>query len=164
MPAALIERETVIGAVVVAIGVGIMAMAYGSTSETKIAGYNLTASFTKAEGINTGAEVRLAGVTVGKVVEQKLDPQFRAQLTLRLAPDIKLPRDSAALIETDGLLGPKFVALQPGADDALLQPGATLQYTQSSMNVTDILQMIISQAKVAKGKSAASAATNSETR
>lgn len=155
MGAKLIERETVIGAVVLVVGIGIMAMAYGDTAEKKMAGYDLNANFAKAEGIKLGADVRLAGVSVGRVVAQRLDPRFQAQLVLRMAPDVKLPRDSAVLIETDGLLGSKFIAVQPGADDAELKPGGTFQFSQSSMNVTDILELIISQAKAAKGKSAA---------
>ncbi len=159
MAAPLIERETAIGAVVLVVGVFIMALAYGGTADNKMNGYDLQANFAKAEGINVGAEVRLAGVAVGKVTAQRLDPHFRAQLTLRMAPDVKLPRDSAALIETDGLLGSKFVAVQPGADEADLKPGGSFQFTQSSMNVTDILELIISQAKAARADAAAPTAS-----
>jgi phospholipid/cholesterol/gamma-HCH transport system substrate-binding protein len=159
LAAPLIERETAIGAVVLVVGVFIMALAYGGTADNKMNGYDLQANFAKAEGINVGAEVRLAGVAVGKVTAQRLDPHFRAQLTLRMAPDVKLPRDSAALIETDGLLGSKFVAVQPGADEADLKPGGSFQFTQSSMNVTDILELIISQAKAARADAAAPTAS-----
>lgn len=156
--AGVIERESVIGAAVLAVGIGIMALAYSSGASRAMAGYDLVASFTKAEGVTVGAEVRLAGVDVGTVIGQRLDDRFQALLTLRIAPTIKLPRDSAALIETDGLLGAKFIALQPGSDDDDLKPGSRFQFTQSSMNVNDILELIISQAKASRAGTPAAAA------
>ena len=48
---------------------------------------------------------------------------------MRLAPEVQLPTDSAALIQTDGLLGAKFITLQPGADEANLKPGEVLHYS-----------------------------------
>ena len=156
MSAAIIERESVIGAVVLAVGIAVMALAYSSNGQRTKSGYDLEAQFTKAEGISVGAAVRLAGVEVGQVVEQRLDPRFQAILTLRIDPAVKLPKDSAALIQTDGLLGAKFIALQPGSDDANLKPGDHFHFTQSSMNLTDILELIISQGKAARaGKTAA---------
>ncbi len=85
------------------------------------------------------------------MIDQHLDSRFRALLTLRVAPGIELPKDSAALIETDGLLGSKFIALQPGADDKNLKPNSEFQFTQSSMNLNDILELIISQAESKRG-------------
>jgi phospholipid/cholesterol/gamma-HCH transport system substrate-binding protein len=148
--AGIIERESVVGAAVLIVAMGIMALAYSSTAQRAMAGYDVQASFAKAEGVAVGADVRLAGVDVGKVVAQRLDDRFQALLTLRLAANVKLPKDSAALIETDGLLGAKFIALQPGSDDDTLKPGGKFQFTQSSMNVTDILELIVSQAKASR--------------
>lgn len=153
----VIERETAIGAVVLIVGAAILALAYAGSVDKAMAGYDLKARFAKAEGISVGSEVRLAGVTVGRVVAQQLDPRYKALLTLRIAPDIQLPKDSAALIETDGLLGSKFIALQPGADEAALKPGAEFQLTQSSMNVNDILELIISQAQARRAQAKPSA-------
>jgi len=142
-----IGRETVIGAAVLVIGAVILGLAYSSTAGKTMAGYDLTARFAKAEGIGIGSAVQLAGVTVGQVVAQRLDQRFQAVLTLRIAPWVQLPKDSAALIETNGLLGAKFVALQPGADEANLKPGSEIEFTQNSMNISDILDLIISQAE-----------------
>ena len=158
MSAVTIEREPIIGAAVLAVGIAIMALAYASNGERAATGYDLEAQFNKAEGIGVGAAVRLSGVDVGKVVAQTLDDRFQAHLILRIAPSIKLPKDSAALIQTDGLLGSKFVALQPGSDDANLKPGDHFQFTQSSMNLNDILELIISQAESSRAGTAPAAA------
>lgn len=146
------EKETLIGAAVVLVGVAVLAFAYdGGVGGAEVKGYDLQARFGRADGINVGSEVRLAGVDVGQVVAQRLDDRFRAVLTLRIARSVKLPEDSAALIETDGLLGAKFVALQPGAEEKELQPGDEIANTQGSMNVAALLEMIISQAKANRG-------------
>ncbi len=146
-----IGRETVIGAAVLAVAVVVLGMAYGGKVAERAPGYDLKARFAKADGIGIGSEVRLAGVPVGEVVAQELDPQFHALLTLRVAPTVELPKDSAALIETDGLLGSKYVAIQPGADEKNLKPKSEFQFTQSSMNLNDILELIISQAESKRG-------------
>ncbi len=153
----VVTRETAIGAVVLIAGAAILALSYAGSVDKAMAGYDLKARFAKAEGVNVGTDVRLAGVTVGRVVAQQLDPRYKALLTLRIASGIELPKDSAALIETDGLLGSKFIELQPGADEAALKPGAELQLTQSSMNVNDILELIVSQAKARRAQNQAPA-------
>ncbi len=152
---ATVGRETLIGALVLIIGAGILVLSYIGHSGKAAGGYDLTARFAKAEGISVGSEVQLAGVRVGQVIGQRLDRQFRAVLTMRIATWVQLPTDSAALIQTDGLLGAKFVALQPGAEEKNLKPGSEITLTQSSMNVTDILDLIISQAEAKRPPDAA---------
>ena len=145
------NRNILIGAgVLLALVAGLVAVHVNSARE-KTAGYPLTARFDKAEGVAVGTEVRLAGVTVGKVTRQALDDNFRAVLTLQLDKSVKLPTDSNAVIQTEALLGAKFIALQPGGDEKNLQPGGEIAYTQSSLSLQDLLDMIISQAEAAHG-------------
>jgi phospholipid/cholesterol/gamma-HCH transport system substrate-binding protein len=130
----------------------LIATVYAGGAEQKARdGYDVTARFNKAEGVAVGSDVRLSGVVVGKIVAQALDDQFHAVLTLRLAPSVALPKDSNAAIETDGLLGDKYVALQPGGDEDTLKPGDRITYSQDSLAVEDLLEMIIEQAKSAHG-------------
>ncbi len=140
------DRDTVIGAGVILIGAALLVLAYyGVGGRASTAGYNLTAAFNKADGIGLGSDVRLSGVSIGRVVAQSLDDRFRAVVTMRLPPSIELPDDSAAVIQTDGLLGAKYISLQPGADEDNLKPGQQIRYTQDSMNVQDLLELIIAQ-------------------
>ena len=141
------EKETLIGAGVVGALAIALAISYGGSGRSSINGYDLVARFNKAEGIAPGSDVRLSGVSIGKVVNQTLDGRFRAVVTMRVGPDSKLPDDSAAVIQTDGLLGSKFIALQPGGSETDLKPGQEFSATQDSMNVRDLLELIIDQAK-----------------
>jgi phospholipid/cholesterol/gamma-HCH transport system substrate-binding protein len=147
------DREALIGACVVLVGALVLAFSYGTTGRASIPGYDLVARFNKADGIGLGSDVRLAGVSVGKVVGQSLDDHFRAIVTMRMTPGVPVPTDSAALIHTDGLLGAKFIALQPGADETTLKPGEELHYTQDSMVLQDLLELIIAQAEAKRSGS-----------
>ena len=145
------SRNIVVGAgVLLALIAGLVAVHVNSAREQS-EGYPLIARFDKAEGVAVGTEVRLAGARVGKVTAEKLDDQFKAVLTLRLADSVKLPTDSNAVVQTAGLLGAKFIILQPGGDEKDLKPGDEIAYTQSSLALQDLLDMIISQAESAHG-------------
>ena len=141
------ESETALGAAVLAFGALILGLTYGSSGRASMPGYDLVARFNKAEGVSSFTDVRLGGMVVGKVVGQSLDDNFRAVIRIRIDPTLKLPDDTAALIQTDGLLGAKYISLQPGAEDNILKPGDEIQYTQDSVNVQDLLELIIAQAK-----------------
>jgi len=145
------DRNILIGAgVLLVLLAGLVAVHVNSARE-KTEGYAVTARFDKAEGVTVGTEVRLGGVSVGKVTGATLDDRFRAVLTLHLAHGVKLPTDSNAVVQTDGLLGSKFIILQPGGDEKDLQPGGEIAYTQGSLALQDLLDMIISQAESAHG-------------
>ncbi|MBC7906165.1 MAG: MCE family protein [Rhodospirillaceae bacterium] len=148
------DRDTIIGAIVVLVAVILLGLIYakedgpgGSTD----AGYLLTARFHRADGIGVGSDVRLSGVSVGKVVEQHLDSDFRAVATLRVASNVMLTIDTAAAIYTDGLLGAKHIELKPGGDEIVLKPGQEIPYTQDAMVIEDLMDMIIQQAKAKRG-------------
>lgn len=146
------NRNILVGAgVLLALIAGLVAVHINSSRE-KAEGYPVTARFDKAEGVSLGTEVRLGGVKVGKVTDARLDDGFGAVLTLRLADSVKLPADSNAIVQTDSLLGAKFISLQPGGDDKNLQPGEAIAYTQGSLSLQDLLDMIISQGESAHGE------------
>mgnify|MGYP001810078588 CR=1 FL=1 len=147
------DRDTVIGGLVLVAGFLAMMLVFfvGDRVRNDQADYSVTARFNRADGVAIGTIVRLSGAPVGTVAAQALDERYRALLTLRLHPDIHLPADSAALIQTDGLLGAKFIELRPGGDDAELKPGQEIQYTQDAVVIEDLLDLIIQQARAKRG-------------
>ena len=114
-------------------------------------GYTISAKFNHAEGISVGSDVRLSGVVVGKVAATTLADDFRAVATLRLKTAVELPIDTAAAIESDGLLGAKFIELKVGGDDAVIKPGGTISYTQDSLTFDNLMDMILAQARARRG-------------
>jgi phospholipid/cholesterol/gamma-HCH transport system substrate-binding protein len=147
------RRNILVGAAVMLGLAAVMALVYvRSAHPVKDGGYELIARFNKAEGVSVGTEVRLSGMVVGKIVAQKLDDRFRAVLTLRLAPWVKLPDDSDAAILTESLFGGlKFVALHPGGNGKELKPGDEITETQDSLSVDDLLDLVIAGGESAHG-------------
>lgn len=151
------SRETLIGAAVIAVlALALLANAADRKVRDKNSdGYPLEAVFDRSDGLAPGAEVRVAGVPVGSVVHQTLDDNYRIHLTLQIARDTLVPVDSAAIIETDGLLGSKYIELQPGGEEDFLPSGGRLRYTQGSLVIEDLLAKIVGMAHARRAKAAA---------
>lgn len=137
--------ETLIGALVLAAAGGFLVYA-ANTADVGVrsGGYPLYAKFRKAEGINIGSDVRIAGVKVGSVAEMGLDAgTYFARVTFVMDKNVKVPEDSAAKITSASLLGDPYIALEPGGAELMLEPGDEISYTQSSVNVGDLIGKFI---------------------
>jgi len=107
-------------------------------------GYRLSARFDHVDGLTVGSDVRLAGVTVGQVVDQSVDPKdYHANVVFTVRHDIVLPTDSSAIVTSDSLLGGKYLALQPGGAEKTLQPGGRVTLTQGSISLEQLLSKFI---------------------
>lgn len=114
-------------------------------------GFTLYAQFGKVDGVTNGAEVRLGGLKVGRVVRQTFAKGYQILVELSLDQDYELPVDSSIQIETDGLMGPKHLEIVPGADEEILQEGETFGYTQDVMILNDLLEKVLAYMKDKKG-------------
>jgi phospholipid/cholesterol/gamma-HCH transport system substrate-binding protein len=102
--------------------------------------YPVEARFANTGGLSTGATVMLAGVTVGRVDAIRLDPEdYSAIVEMRIRSGLELPTDTMASIKTSGLIGDKFVALAPGADEELLGPSARITMTESALELESLI-------------------------
>ena len=132
--------ETTIGAVVLAVAIGFMIFAARSADISTASPYELTAQFRKADGVNVGGDVRIAGVKVGSVRAMTLNPEtFQAEVRMALRRDVMVPDDSAATIASDGLLGGAHIAIQPGGSEFMIEPGGAFTITQGSINLLDLV-------------------------
>jgi len=102
--------------------------------------YIVEARFTNVSGLNTGSNVVIAGVPVGRVEAIRMEPsEYTAIVTLRVMNEIKLPTDSMASIKTTGLIGDKFISLSPGADETHLASGARIIMTESAVDLEGLI-------------------------
>lgn len=132
--------ETVMGAVVLVVAAMFVMFVYEKRSVASGDGYDVVASFDNVSGIAAGSDVRIGGIKVGTITHMELNPQtYRANVNMRLKPNVKVPDDSSASIVSEGLLGGKFVQLVPGAEDAMLENGGEIRYTQSSVNLEEMI-------------------------
>lgn len=132
--------ETVLGAVVLVVAALFVVFAYSSSSLHTQSGYLLTARFDRVGDLKRGDDVKLSGIKVGSVISQTLDPKtYQAVVTLSIDPHIKLPRDTAAEIAPQGLMGGSYVSLTPGADEKDLHNGDRITQTQGAVNLVDLI-------------------------
>lgn len=138
--------ETVMGFVVLLIAGFFLVFAYTGSQYKSDGGYDLTARFSRIDGVQTGSDIRLSGVKVGIVSDISIDPHtYLAIVKLNVSPDVKLPKDTSAEIVTDGLLGSKYIALVPGGDEQYLANNDEITYTQAAISLEAMIgQMIFS--------------------
>ena len=99
------------------------------------------ASFNDVSGISVGSNIKLAGVTVGKVLELKLDEiNYTAEMVLGINRKIKIPNDSEIIITSEGLLGGNYVSISPGGSDIFLKANEKFSFTQSSLSLNNLIQ------------------------
>ena len=136
--------EVLTGALVLIVAVGFLAYAVAHSGRSASGGYELQAQFDHIDGLNVGGDVRIAGVKVGTVTSERIDPKtFTAFVTMTVRDGIDLPKDTAAAITSESLLGGKYISLSPGGDEATLKPGQTITITQSSVSLEELLGKFI---------------------
>jgi phospholipid/cholesterol/gamma-HCH transport system substrate-binding protein len=122
----------------------LMVLAFASTNGKIGFGgghYKLIAKFSNVAELRVHAPVKIGGVAIGEVTKVALDPKtYSAVVTMVLDPPYKdLPADTNAKILTAGLLGERYVGLDPGGDPETLPSGGELIYTQSAVVLEDLI-------------------------
>lgn len=136
--------ETIMGLVVLVVAAFFLFFAYKVSDLQVVKGYEVTARFLKVGGLNVGSDVRINGIKVGTVIAQKLDTQnYDAEVVMSIAPDIKLPKDSTAVIVGDGLIGDKFIKIEPGTSKDLLANGDEIAKVKDFKTIEDMVGEII---------------------
>ena len=136
--------EVIVGTFVLLCAVFFLAFSFQKADLSTSNSYQITAEFDNIGDIGNGDDVKISGVKVGTIDNQNLTPNnYRAKLTLNIDDGIKLPTDSSAKIVSAGLLGRKFIAIEPGSDEEILKNNDAIIFTQSSVNFEELLGKFI---------------------
>lgn len=105
--------------------------------------YKVSARFTNVADLKDRAPVKIGGVTVGLVEKITLDPvEFDAVVEMKIDRRYSdIPNDSGASILTSGVLGDRYVGLDPGGSMDALVDGDEIFITQSAV----VLETLISK-------------------
>ena len=135
--------ETTVGIFVV-IGllcIGYMTVKLGNIGFFGQDTYPLIARFTSVQGLRDGSSVEMLGIDIGRV--QKLTMDQKKQLAVvefRIKKGIKIYDDAIASIKTEGLIGDRYVSIDPGgASDVLLKPGEVITETNSPTDIQELI-------------------------
>ena len=103
--------------------------------------YRISARFTNVADLRVKSPVKIAGVTVGMVESIVLDPvMFEAVVNMDIATRFnEIPSDTGASVLTSGVLGDRYIGLEPGGAPDVLVEGDELFITQSAL----ILEQVI---------------------
>ena len=128
---------------------GISAMIWLATQATNYGqdigedAYFVSAKFSNVAELKSRAPVKIGGVVVGMVETIELDPvTFDAIVQMRDDQRFnEIPSDTSAAILTSGVLGDRYIGLEPGGDIDVLQDGDEIFITQSAV----VLEQLISK-------------------
>jgi len=137
--------ESIVGAGVLVVAVWFLAYSYSTGAGNGVSeGYPVIAKFTNADGIAAGADVRVSGIPVGRVAGLHLDPvTYLAEVRLVIGPATKIPTDSSIAVKSESLLGGRYLAIEPGAEERMLEAGGEIKFTQPGISLEDLIGKLI---------------------
>lgn len=154
--------EALVGLAVVLIALAFVLLAWRRTGGGE-GDMRVTALFPSASGISVGTDVRVAGLKVGQVAAQRLEPRsYQAEVTLALDTSLRIPADSSAAITAEGLLGGSYVALLPGGASEPMKNGDVILETQGAVDMMSLIGGAINRSGEGAQQGAAPASTVDE--
>lgn len=134
--------ETTVG-IFVLIGlicVGYMTVKLGKISLFGEDTYPLYARFASVAGLRVGSSVEVYGIQVGTVESLGIDGKRQMGLVgMKIDKDVKVYDDGSATIKTSGLIGDKYVKVDPGGAGDLLKPGGFITQTSVPADIEDLI-------------------------
>ena len=134
--------ETTVGLFVL---VGLIAIGYMTVKLGKIPlfggdTYLLYARFASVDGLRVGSSIEVYGLQVGTVDSLRLDQQRQMAITaLKLNADVKVYDDASATIKTSGLIGDKYIKIDPGGAGDQLKPRSFITQTSVPADIEDLI-------------------------
>jgi phospholipid/cholesterol/gamma-HCH transport system substrate-binding protein len=134
--------ETVAGIFVV---IGLLCVAYMTVKLGKVSFfgdnyYSLYARFGSVSGLREGSSIEIDGIEVGRVARMTLDQEKQlALITLKIRKGVKVYDDAAAEIKTAGLIGDRFIKIDPGGGGEVLKPEGTITETTTPPDIEDLI-------------------------
>jgi phospholipid/cholesterol/gamma-HCH transport system substrate-binding protein len=136
--------ETIIGVGVLCIAVLFVWFAYRTADVGVAPGYTVGAVFAKVGGLAVGNDVRISGIKVGTVTERYLDPRtYEAVVKMTVDHGIRLPVDTVAAVGSEGVLGGRFIELEPGQAADFIPADGEIRETRSYRSLEDQVGEII---------------------
>jgi phospholipid/cholesterol/gamma-HCH transport system substrate-binding protein len=136
------SKETVVGIFVV---IGLFCIAYMTVKLGNVGfigenTYSLIGKFTSVTGLRTGNPVNMLGLEIGRVEKFSMDQENQQVVVeFKINKGIEIFDDAIASIKTEGLIGDKYVAIDPGGGGDLLADGDTITDTNSPTDIMDLV-------------------------
>ena len=141
------QRSVLDLAVGIFVLIGVLALGWLSVKLGRVeflggSGYQVTADFPSVGGLKAGSAVEIAGVEIGRVEGITL-VDYQARVRIRIRSDVKLQEDSIASIKTKGLIGEKYIRINPGGSDRIIQPNGRIREVEPPVDFEELLSKYI---------------------
>lgn len=136
------KQETVVGIFMLVglILISYMAISLGNIPIFGADTYDLYARFQKINGLQTGNAVHMFGLRIGKTVAFQMDQERQiVMVKMEINQGIQIFDDAIAAIKTEGLIGDKYIDIDPGGAGELLKNGDTIIETLPPVEIYDII-------------------------
>jgi len=139
-----IDKEIGVGVLLVALLVGVFLFVHSrGVYDNLTPKFELYAAMSKMDGLNPKADVRIAGIKVGSMGEQKLtDDGHQVVIQMVFDHPMQIPADSSVLIESDGIIGAKHLEIVPGGEEEMMASGDKFAYVQDSIILTELMEKV----------------------
>jgi phospholipid/cholesterol/gamma-HCH transport system substrate-binding protein len=120
--------------------VGYLAVKLGNVGFIGEDSYPIYARFTSVSGLRTGNSVEMLGIEVGRVGRLSMDQEEQvAVVELEIKKGVIIYDDAIASIKTTGLIGDKYIQLDPGGAGEALKEGDTITETEPSIDIGELI-------------------------
>jgi len=136
------KMETIVGIFVIfgLLCVGYMTVKLGKVEVFGNNFYTLFANFTTVTGLRIGSPVNILGIEVGRVERITIDQEnLKAVVELKIKKGIKIYDDAIASIKTEGLIGDKYLNIDPGGGGDLLTENGVITDTQAAVDIESLI-------------------------
>ncbi len=140
------SQETLVGIFVL---IGILCVGYLTVKLGKmelIGGdvYKIIARFDSVAGLKSDSSVQMAGVEIGRVTQIILDTKsLEAVVTMKINKGVPIQEDAIASVKTSGLIGDKYISIQPGGSDEILKSGGVITETESAIDIESLISKYV---------------------
>ena len=136
------SMETAVGIFIVIglICVGYMTVKLGNVSLFGDTTYPLSARFTSVSGLRVGSSVEVYGIQVGTVTSLGIDHDKQMGVVgMKINKNTIIYDDASATIKTAGLIGDKYVKVDPGGSGEVLKAGSFIAQTSVPADIEDLI-------------------------
>ena len=134
--------ETAVGIFVVIglICVGYMTIKLGKVSLFGDDTYPIYARFASVSGLRVGSSVEIYGIQIGTVTSLDIDSEKQMGVVgMTISKEMKVYDDASATIKSAGLIGDKFVKIEPGGAGVVLKPRGMITQTSVPADIEDLI-------------------------
>ena len=136
------SMETMVGIFVVVglICVGYMAVKLGKVTLFGEDTYSLYARFSSVSGLRIGSSVDVYGIEVGRVTGLTIDMERQMALVkMQVRKAMKVYDDASATVKSQGLIGDKYVKIDPGGAGEVLKADGMITQTTVPADIEDLI-------------------------